>query len=369
MLDCLIIGGGIVGLSIARELLRRGQQIQVMDDAKSPTVASWAAAGILPPPIARAAHDPLERIRELSHQRFPAWCKQLQGESGLKLDFDRCGGIYLARRMGEKISLQVAASQWQADGIAAESLTLEAVRERIPGLGELPPETVAYFLPDEVLVRPPRILKALQKVVSSSGSLTHAALDQLSITPAASLANAFDVATPEGMVTTKNVCLAAGPWTPHLLDPLGIRLPMEPRRGQMLLWKLETRPFQAVVNEGPRYLVARDDGHLLAGSTVEDVGFDGSTTTAGLDSIRQFAVSLLPCLADLEPIKSWAALRPMPMDGVPYLAPVPGFERLFIASGHFRSGIHLAPATAELMADLITGMQPAIPIEPFAIQR
>jgi glycine oxidase len=134
---------------------------------------------------------------------------------------------------------------------------------------------------------------------------------------------------------------------------LGLNLPVEPRRGQIVCWQRAPALLQRVINEGPRYLVCRSDGRLLVGSTVEDVGFAGETTAEGVDELVKFARELLPALRGLEPVDSWAALRPASLDGKPYLGRVPGLPRVWIATGHFRSGIHLAPATARLMRQLI----------------
>ena len=108
-----------------------------------------------------------------------------------------------------------------------------------------------------------------------------------------------------------------------------------------------------MINEGPRYLVSRPDGHLLVGSTVEDVGFEDTTSEDGIAEIVQFARSLVPQLQDISPVDQWAGLRPASLDGKPYLGLVPGHPRISVATGHFRSGIHLAPATARLLRQLI----------------
>jgi glycine oxidase len=172
-----------------------------------------------------------------------------------------------------------------------------------------------------------------------------------------------------GEFSAPHVCLAAGPWTPELLRPLGIDLPVEPRRGQIALWKFPEPLLHHVVNEGPRYLVPRDDGYLLAGSTVEEVGFDGATTDEGIAELREFAGGLLPCLAGVAPIQTWAGLRPWSIDGMPYLGRLPGLPGITIATGHFRSGIHLAPATGLLMKQLICDEPLSLPLAPFCLQR
>ena len=170
-------------------------------------------------------------------------------------------------------------------------------------------------------------------------------------------------------------CITAGPWSGQIAGQLSTTevafdtLPMVPVRGQMLLYKLDAAPFAAVVNEGTRYLVPRTDGHVLFGATIEEVGFDTSTTDAGVADLKAHALSLLPALSEDRLVKSWAGLRPGTFDGFPYIGAIPQTGNLFVAAGHFKAGLHLSPATAEVVADLIEGTKPSIDLTPFAPSR
>jgi glycine oxidase len=123
------------------------------------------------------------------------------------------------------------------------------------------------------------------------------------------------------------------------------------------------------LNEGNRYLVAREDGYVLAGSTEEEVGFDKRTTPAGLADLRSFAEALVPALAEAKLEKSWAGLRPATFDGLPYLGQIPALSNAFVAAGHFRSGLYLSGGTAVLMSQLMRGEEPDIDLEPFRVGR
>lgn len=365
-MNCLVIGAGIIGLSIADALCRSGHRVRLIDRRTTPQIASWAAGGILPPPVTRADDDPLERLRGLSHELYEDWCRELQAATGVTVPFDRCGGIYLGRTSGERIALQAAVAQWAAEGVKVERWNVQQLRRNEPGVSEPAESTPIYFLPDEIQVRPSRILRAL-----------HARLAQYGVMVESVQQAHWDFESPEGptlqtsqgKMTADHYCLATGAWAPELLQPLGLNLPIEPRRGQMVLWQLDRVPLRHILNEGPRYLIARDDGHLLAGSTVEDVGFDGRTTTAAIAELVQFARSLLPVLAQVEPRQSWAGLRPWSPDATPFLGAVPGHPNISLATGHFRSGIHLAPATARLIQQLICGEQPELDLAPFSPRR
>jgi glycine oxidase len=365
--DCVIVGGGVVGLSLAVELHRHGRSVRVVSRHATRDIASWAAAGILPPPIARALHDPLEQLRDLSHRLYPRWCQQLTVESGIEVTYDRCGGVYLGRAPGERISLQAALRQWQQDGVRIETWTHEQLRTHEPNLANVPASTAICYLPDEGLVRPPRILKALRAVLQRAGVPVHEQVEAIGWPDMPQ--GAVGVQTTLGTLWARHVCITAGPWTRELLTLLGIDLPIEPRRGQIVLWRLPRPPVQRVINEGPRYLVPRHDGHLLVGSTVEDVGFENMTTEEGISELVRFARDLIPQLRQVEPVDQWAGLRPASLDGKPYLGPVPGHPGISVATGHFRSGIHLAPATARLMRQWICGESSDLDLSWFSITR
>lgn len=364
--ECLVVGGGIIGLSIARELARAGRDVILIDRRTTPHIASWAAGGLLPPPIKRAAHDPLEQIRGLSHELFPVWCRELEEVSGVSVELERCGGTYLGRLPGERVALKAAVEQWRADGVVVDRWTPALLADREPNLQVQEDSVEVFHLPDEVLVRTPRLIRALHSDLQSLGVRVILAEQSSWGEPMGDLPR---IVSSHGDFAAENICLATGPWARELLDPLGVFLPIEPRRGQIALFKNEQRLLRTVINEGPRYLVSRADGHLLAGSTVEDVGFDGSTTATAIAELVRFARSFVPALRSLEPIASWAGLRPWSPDGVPYIGRVPRHDRVWFAGAHFRSGIHLAPATARLMRQLILDQPTDIDVSPFSLTR
>jgi glycine oxidase len=161
------------------------------------------------------------------------------------------------------------------------------------------------------------------------------------------------------------VCIASGAWSGQLVKSLGLSLPMVPVRGQIVLFKLEEQLFEPTTYEGARYIVARADGHVVVGATVEEVGFDSSTTDSELQELRRFAASIYPALSDDAYVKGWAGLRPATYDGFPYIGRLPNLENAFVAAGHFRSGLHLSTGTAAVIGDLIVGKQPEVNLNPF----
>jgi len=211
-------------------------------------------------------------------------------------------------------------------------------------------------------IRPPRHLEALRQSCQRRG---------VEITPAAVTAipvangRIEGIATSAGLVQAGAYCLAAGAWSEALARPLGLQLQTRPIRGQIVLLSLPRQILARVVNLGLEYLVPRDDGHLLVGSTLEDVGFDSKTQAAAVEQLVNFAHNLLGALPDARMEQAWAGLRPGSADGLPSLGRVPGIVNAFVAAGHFRAGLHQSTGTAVLLADLITGGEPAIDPSPF----
>lgn len=366
MSSALIVGGGVIGLSIAYELARRGEKVTLLDRDEPGRGTSWAGAGILPPP-SRVAQTPYDELCRLSFDQHPEWTERLQRETGIDTGYRRCGGLYLADNAGEAAALRGAMGDFAAEQIAVETLKPEQLATLEPGLAEVnsrQPFRAAYRLPEECQLRNPRHLKALRAACERLGVeiVANANVDSFE-EERERLTGAI---TSRGTHRAENIVIATGSWTPQLLAKLGLpRTPIVPIRGQMLLYKLDRPPLTHVVNIGPRYLVPRDDGHLLVGSTEEEAGYDQSTTESALNGLRHFAGTILSELKKLEPIKSWAGLRPMSLRGAPYLGRLPGWENAFLAAGHFRSGIYLSPGTAIVMADLLQGKIPPLDLAWF----
>ena len=157
-----------------------------------------------------------------------------------------------------------------------------------------------------------------------------------------------------------------GAWSEKLLTPLGVRCGIHPVRGQIVLLKTASSLLRRIVMKGKNYLVPREDGHVLIGATEEpEAGFEKQTTAQAIGSLIALASSTTPGLATAEVVKCWAGLRPGSLDHLPSLGPVSPFENLYLASGHFRAGIQLSPATGMVMAELVCGREPSIPLQDF----
>jgi len=386
--DCLIIGGGVVGLSLAFELAGHGKSVQLLDQAAVGRAASWAGAGILPPSPTHGAVDPLDQLRGMSHQLHARWADELRALTGIDTGYVRCGGLYIARSAAEAATLTAQQALWTEHGIEAERWSVEEAIAREPNLRELlnpvsnnpvsnnqddrtpaknaPAVKAIWYMPDECQLRNPRHLKALTAGCKIRGVQI---IEQAQVNHLEATNGAVRVAVGDQVFTSQQACICSGAWTRLLMDAMQVPTGILPIRGQMLLYRAEKPLLQRVVNEGHRYLVARDDGRLLAGSCEEEVGFDCSTTEPMLQQLRGWAEGILPQLKSTPLENSWAGLRPGSFDGMPYIGPVPGRPQVFVASGHYRAGLHLSCATAVVVADLMQGKQPAIDLSPFRLGR
>lgn len=368
-----IIGAGVIGLSIAWELSRRGTRIRVVERGDVGRESSWAAAGILPAARSDNATDPIEKFRGHSHTLYPRWADELVKVTGIDPGLRRCGGIYLASSVGEAASL-MASLEYQRDlQIESQSLTREQLVSIEPALSTWANSTrfrVAALSPDEWQIRPPDLITALSAACVANGvriyEQTEAELVIQSDRAGVVLRDADGISEHD---PSDHVIVCGGAWTGKIASGLGLANCVIPIRGQMLMYRFPQPPIRHIVNEGHRYLVPREDGRVLVGSCEEETGFIKATTAEMLDPLRKWAESVLPELAGLRPEKEWSAIRPGTFDGFPLIGKVPGVSNLSIAAGHYRSGIHLAPATAVAIADQLHDVDNDIDLTAFSVGR
>jgi glycine oxidase len=367
----LIVGGGIIGLSLAWELARRLHPVCVIESQPTERPASsWAGAGILPPSSTVATADPYEQLKSLSHQLHPVWAQQLQADTGIDTGFRKCGGIYLASSPAEAATLVANQYWWDQHGIEYRRLEARDLIRLEPWLRNFAAEKMrsAWLLPGEYQTRNPRLLQALRVACQQLG--VEFLSDTVSGTDISS-SGKVSLRTESGrQLVGQRVCFCSGAWTRMLLEQLGLPNGIMPVRGQMVLYRSPEPLLSHVINEGNRYLVPREDGYLLAGSVEEEVGFACQTTESAIQLLKDWSEAIVPELRQSAAIeKYWAGLRPGSFDGFPYLGAVPGTDNLYVAAGHFRSGLHLSCGTAVVMANLLLGQPNEIDLGPFRVGR
>lgn len=372
MTDCCIIGGGIVGLSIARELAGRGLSVRVLAREGRHETASWAAAGIFPPAPDHAAATPSERLTSCSDRLHRQWARELLEETGIDNGLRACGGLHVGREPRGRDRLWCQAEAWRAKGAACEWLDAAEVAAREPALaGAVARRAVGsgYVLPDESRILPPRHLDALQRSCEVRGVEVFAGVEIHGLEIRGGRIDRVIASGAEGRAAAAWYVLAAGAWSGGLAEHLGAAVDTRPIRGQIVELRLPQRRLVRVVNRGLDYLVPRGDGTLLVGSTLEDAGFDASTDEASIRRLVDLARDLLGEFPATAVVRSWAGLRPGSADGLPTIGRAPAVANAVIATGHFRAGLHLSTGTAVVVADLITGCVPPLDPTPFAADR
>ena len=367
--DVLVIGGGIIGLSCAYFLAKSGLSVEVIDKGELGREASWAGAGILPPGNPDRTGTPFDRLRAYSTSRFPAFSDELREQTGIDNGFRVCGGIEFLSPDEED-----ATDLWAAEALTFERVGAEELRRLEPHLH--PPAPSAYHLPGVAQVRNPWHIRALVAACRQEGVRLTTTRWVRNLYPygaglSIGCADSFSDTSDDIQVhEAEVVLLTVGAWADEFLAPRGTPCGVRAVRGQMVLFHPGRPLLSRVITVGKRYLVPRADGRILAGSTEEpEAGFEKANTPEGVAELVRFARELVPALAGVEPEATWAGLRPGSPDGMPFLGPVPGYDNLFAAVGHFRAGIQLSLGTAEVMTALMTGRAPPVPVGAFRLDR
>ena len=346
--DVIIIGGGVIGLTIARELALRGvSDVALIERARPGAEASSAAAGILAPQVEADHSDEFFRLSCASRDIYPDFADALREETGIDVELDTTGTLYLGFTPEDEEELR-RRYQWQeSEGLRVEWLTGDDARRLEPEIsGNV---RCALRFPNDFQVENRHLIEALVIANEELGVrlVTDCDVNALKIDPE----KVCGVETSLGFIGCPTIVVAAGAWSSFIdsLPPISI----EPVRGQMLCFAPQPQIARHVLYSSLGYLVPRRDGRLLAGSTSEHVGFDKSVTDEGASAIRSMAVEIAPAVDHMPLIDSWAGFRPRAEDDLPVLGPSESVQGLFYATGHYRNGILLAPITGKVIGEAI----------------
>lgn len=369
--DCFILGGGVVGLSLAFELAGRGERVVVVDKQTPGREASWAGAGILPPGSWYNDHPSSIELAAHSLRLNPQWAAELQQLTGIDNEYRVCGGVYVASDPGHAVRLAEKFALWSELDIPWQAIDAAELRQVVPGVSDQLCQRAekfgAYYVSGEAQLRNPRHLQALVAGCERRGAAVGYPVAVQSVEQQRD--ETFRVTTNTGTCSAARVAIAAGAWSGQVAKLIDIHLPSKPVRGQMVLFHTGAMLQHGNIHLGPRYLVPRLDGRLIAGTTVEEVGFDKSTTPAAIDDLVSWALRLLPKLNDAPVEKTWAGLRPASGDELPYLGAVPGVHNAYVATGFYRSGLQFAAAAAVSLAESMHGGTPPIDLYPLRVDR
>ncbi|MBK9170443.1 MAG: FAD-dependent oxidoreductase [Bryobacterales bacterium] len=342
--DVIVIGAGIIGATIAWRLAREGLSVRMLDAAEMASEASRAGAGMLAPGGEVERVDQAARFLIESLRLYPGYIAALREESGVMIDFRMSGAVELAIGDREIHALEELAAIRAGVGIASEPLDAAALRREVPLLHE--PAAAARFYPGDAQVDPVDVAAALRVACSRRGVVIeeYAAAHAVDAT-----SQGVTVRTAGGTRTAAMAVLAAGAWSSSVaVTAAGVPLPLPeayPVRGHLIGYDLSPGSLGPIVRHGSTYILQRRTGFTLGGTTMERTGFDRGPDPAAIADIRRRCGALMPCLAGAQPLRAWTGFRPG-ADGGLHLEQAGG-SALWLAYGHLRNGILLAPATAE----------------------
>lgn len=352
MTTVAVVGGGIIGLSLALELRRGGAEVTLLDRSEPGQQASVAAGGLLAPQLEATEPGPFLDACLRSRAMYPRWVAQLEAETGERASYLESGILHAAFDEAELHAAEAWGAWQQAVGLRAPLLSAAEARALCPTLS--PKILGALHLPDDHQVDPQRLVPLLVQCCQKAG-VTLLRAEARGIAERAGRAIGVDVIGAR--VTADHVVVAAGPWS-GLLEgaPVGPAL-AAPVRGQLIELRPETPIGPQVLGCPSVYVIPREDGRVLAGSTKEHVGFDTTPQAYNTEALLAAARRVCPALEGAPVQRTWAALRPWARDAMPVLGPGP-LEGLWLSTAHFRNGILLAPLSARLMSDaILTGAQ------------
>lgn len=339
--DCIIIGGGIIGMSTARELAIRGAKVAIFDRGQLGMESSWAAGGIISPMRPWAESSELVQLSEYSKNIYQEYVKKIESDSGIDTEYIESGLVIINQDHAAKTKL------WAGN----KNIKFEEKFERkVFGLN-LPAHSI--LLPNIAQVRPPKLLEALRK---SLESLSVSVFENTEIKNIEVKNNHFrSVIFDNGKITADSVIVTAGAWSKMILSNIDVEIDTKPIRGQMLCLKPDEFTTNKMILDGSHYFIPRKDGCLLIGSTMEDVGFENQTTKEGRQDLLDWAYSIEPNLNKAKLVSHWSGLRPSGNTGKPLIGRIAEFKNIFVNTAHFRKGILQAPASAQLLVDSMSG--------------
>jgi len=357
MSDILVIGGGIIGLLTARELVEAGANVTLVEMGETGRESSWAGGGIISPLYPWRYVDSLTALASWSQHIYPDLCNQLIDETGVDPELVRSGLLTLDEEE------QDHALAWAiTHGINLQVIAAQDLSSKEPELGIRPDN--ALLMPDVAHVRNPRLARALHRSVEQRIVLReHEEVVELRVEDE----RVLGARTRHSEIAADQVIVCTGAWTAKLLEQLGTRPDIQPVRGQMILFYAKPGQVNQIVLYRDRYVIPRKDGRVLIGSTLEHTGFEKATTAEAKEVLYRTAIEIFPLLKRTPIENHWAGLRPGSPNGVPYIGAHPNVKGLYFSAGHFRNGVVTGPASARVAADLMLGREPIVDPAPYSL--
>jgi glycine oxidase len=361
--DAVVAGGGLIGASIAFELASEGMRVAVFDAQNPGREASWASAGMISPAPESPEMASLLPISMASVRRYPEFLQRVEEISGKTVGYRKDGALELLLNGTSQSEIDEILALHRSSGLRAELLSGPEARELEPSLtGEI---RAAIHRPDEASVDNRLLTEATLEAAHRKGAEIFPGNGAKALWSDGAICKGLHL--QNGRVEARWTVIAAGCFSARI-EGVSAYAPVTPAKGQMMAMRCDSVNLKKDLWSGHMYLVPRNDGRIIAGSTVEYEGFDRNVTVAGMKKILSGAISLVPALESARIEETWAGLRPDSPDHLPILGPT-DLDGLLIATGHFRSGILLTPITARLIREWVATQKVSEDWAPFSPMR
>lgn len=363
--DVVIVGGGAIGLAIARRAALAGLRALVLERATPGAEASSAAAGMLSPLAEASKPGPFLDLLLTARGLYPAFAAALRDETGADVGYSDAGTLYLSLREADDAELEHRLAWQRAAGLCVARLTAEEARELEPAVS--PAVRFALRFPGDHQVDSRALSAALWTAAERAGASVRLGAEAVALLRDGDLVTGVELADGE-RIAAGAVVIAGGSWAGEMRG-LPRALPIEPVHGQLLALHPHPPLFRHVVDSPRGYLVPRASGRIVVGATSERIGHRKAVTAAGVRGLLDAAIEAAPALAAADLAETWSGLRPGTPDGRPILGRDPDLPNLLYATGHYRNGILLTPLTADAITALVLGEAPEVELAPYSIAR
>ena len=356
MHDCIVIGGGVIGLLSARELNKRSLDILLIEQGHLGGESSWAGGGIISPLYPWLYRDSVNALAQVSKSLYPELSNELTQETAIDCEMIQ-SGLLIAGDSEKHHALEWSKKWSEPTSVIDNRADMSQLEAQLDVSFEN-----GIWMPEIKQVRNPKFVAALKV------SLNQRNIQYMEHTPVDEIlkkdGRVIGVRVGNKNILSDKVVIASGAWSSKLVNDT---INVEPVKGQMIMYKGEPGLVRRIVLFEGHYIIPRSDGRILAGSTLEKKGFDKSISADAMQELHEAAVNIIPELENTPVERQWSGLRPGTENGIPYICEHDEIKNLFINTGHFRNGIVLGPASAMLMADLVCGDAPIVDKSPYVI--